>query len=34
MIAAPRAALLVLFTLVVGRAIAYPLLERQWEWLG
>ena len=30
-----RAALLVLFTLVVGVcAIAYPLFDRQWEWLG
>jgi Ca-activated chloride channel family protein len=31
---AGRAALLVLFTLAVGAAgLAYPLLERQWEWL-
>jgi len=30
-----RAALLVLFTLAVGAcAIAYPLFDRQWEWLG
>jgi Ca-activated chloride channel family protein len=30
-----RAALLVLFTLIVGAcAVAYPLLDRQWEWLG
>jgi Ca-activated chloride channel family protein len=30
-----RAALLALFTLVVGAcAVAYPLLDRQWEWLG
>jgi len=32
---AARAALLVLFTLVVGAlAFAYPLLQREWEWLG
>jgi Ca-activated chloride channel family protein len=32
---AARAALLVVFTLVVGTlAFAYPLLQRQWEWLG
>src|SRR4051794_13100360 len=32
---AARAAMLVLFTLVVGTlAFAYPLLDRQWEWLG
>jgi len=32
---AGRAALLLLFTLAVGAAaLAYPLLARQWEWLG
>ena len=32
---APRVALLVLFTLVVGvLAFGYPLFDRQWEWLG
>src|SRR5882757_8533288 len=32
---AGRAALLVLFTLLVGvLAFAYPLFDRQWEWLG
>jgi Ca-activated chloride channel homolog len=32
---AARAALLILFTLMVGTAaVAYPLFDRQWEWLG
>lgn len=32
---AGRAALLVVYTLVVGvMAFAYPLFDRQWEWLG